>query len=248
MHLVIGAPTNRREWIIDDWLKYALDAVEMSPWVTKLSFLLVAACNDPGFLQVRACINQLPDVELIHVEEPDDRDHDKRDWGQPGRYERMTDLRNIMLAKVREVRPNLFLSLDTDILLHPLALNDMYECLHENLDWAAVGSKAYLSEPRYSRSGEPAPGVPNYANLTGRNGLHRPDSDGTFRCHVLMAIKLMKQDAYDVDYVFAQQGEDIGWSKAVREQGWRLGWTGKHASKHVMRPRYKDEVDKRIGW
>jgi hypothetical protein len=63
-----------------------------------------------------------------------------------------------------------------------------------------------------------------------------------------LAIKLMSPRAYNIDYRFHHQGEDIGWSVAATEKGLKLGWDGRICSKHVMAADQLQLVDPRCGY
>jgi hypothetical protein len=104
----------------------------------------------------------------------------------------------------------------------------------------AVGSRCYMtaSGTRF----------PSWARLLPSGGLQRTDSDGTFAVDVIMALKLMNPAAYNVDYRFDPQGEDIGWSQACTEAGVRLGWDGRVVAKHVLAPHLLTPRDSRVGF
>jgi hypothetical protein len=72
--------------------------------------------------------------------------------------------------------------------------------------------------------------------------------DGCFPVGVIMAIKLMTPPAYNVDYEWNHQGEDIGWSLAALARGLKLGWDSRTTTKHVFYPHLLDEVDPRCGY
>ena len=63
-----------------------------------------------------------------------------------------------------------------------------------------------------------------------------------------MAIKMMSPKAYNIDYESHIHGEDLGWSKAVKNAGGQMLWDGQVASKHVMNMKMFDVVDKRVGY
>lgn len=232
MNLLIGCPVFRRDWVIAEWYHYAVAAAERAD--LDPTFVLVGdQVRDLTFAVLRAVMKH----ELVVVDEPEDtRRDDLRDWDHE-RFHRMVELRNRLLGRVRELQPDYFLSLDSDILIHPQALDAMKACTDR---WHAVGSKTYMTHRGTSH--------PSYATLTRMQGMHRPDATGTFAVDVIMAIKLMTKDAYSVDYRWARQGEDIGWSKACREQGLKLGWVGEMASKHVMLKEHLHVVDPRCGY
>lgn len=178
------------------------------------------------------------------------RGRDAREWNW-ARFERMVELRNTLLGTVRELEPEYFLSLDSDILLHEDAIANMVETI-ETMPWQAVGGKTYLSPPRINpKTGEELAGCrshPSWANVTRNGGLRRQDAEGVFPCDVIMAIKLMTMPAYGIDYEVHAQGEDTGWSLACAKHGVRVGWDGRVTSKHIMRSEDLDVIDPRCGY
>jgi hypothetical protein len=146
---------------------------------------------------------------------------------------------------LREIKPDLFLSLDSDILINDKALRSMIRLLEtarSRKDRPVAASHCvYMSREgiRY----------PNYAMLTDSGRMRRDFVPGDLTAvHVLMAAKLMTPRAYNVDYEYDRRGEDIGWSNAVRQRGMHLAWTGKVTSKHCMEVEDLHRVDARCGY
>jgi hypothetical protein len=228
--LVVGCPVSCREWILPTWFGYVERACE------------TAGLDEPGYVFVVHPQDKSWDCILDHcssatlVPAPFHRGRDTRDW-LPPRYQQMVTLRNLLLDTVRAEQPDLFLSLDSDILLHADQLKFMIEAL-ERFD--AVGGRCYMTSAGTR--------FPSWGKLTRTGGLQRVDGDGTFAVDVIMAIKLMSPSAYAVDYVFDLQGEDIGWSKACREHGLTLGWDGRVIAKHVLAPHLLTARDPRVGF
>lgn len=233
MRLVVGCPVRQREWIIRDWAVHLAAAC----WHAGIEDHEIVAVGHRDDVTIKALRCQSRPLHVVEVDEP--AAADERDWTAPGRYEHMARLRNLLLGRVRELEPEYFLSLDSDILIHPLALASMGKLLHER-SFGAVGGKAHM-KPHGRRA-------PSYASLTAAGGLLRFDSSGQFPVDVIMAIKLMTPAAYHVDYVEDGRAEDVGWSKAARAAGLTLGWDGTHTSKHVMTPEMLHEVDERCGY
>lgn len=231
--IVIGCPVSHREWIIDRWFTFARAAAEQAG--LEPTFLFVGdRKNDPTFKLIE---EQPGNVWCWHT--PDSRGSDVRKWTSQ-RFDRMVELRNMLLAGVRELDPKFFLSLDSDILLHPLALVNMLET-QATTNWAAVGGKCYMTP-----TGDT---VPSYGMFRREGQIARRPSSGVHEVDVIMAIKLMTPEAFNVDYLIGRsKGEDINWSRAVKEQGMRIGWDGRVVSKHVMGPHWLDVLDSRCGF
>lgn len=229
MKLMVGCPVAHREWILPAWLNHVSAAADVAGLEPEI--VLLCSREDPSW----DCVAERAPGAML-LEAPFHRHRDAREWG-PVRYQQMVELRNQVLAAVRQAGADLFLSLDSDILLHP----DHLKLMIEDLDrFDAVGGRCYMTS-----SGTR---FPSWARLSRSGGLQRTDSDGTFAVDVIMACKLMTPAAYRVDYRFDLQGEDIGWSTACTEQGLRLGWEGRRVSKHVLAPHLLTARDARVGF
>ncbi len=229
MNLIVGCPVAHREWILPTWFAHvraATDLAGLSP-----TFTFVCHPDDRSW----GCItDHAPDATLVSA--PFARGRDQRDW-RPERYAQMVELRNLLLGSVRAQAPDLFLSLDSDILLHP----DQLKLMVDDLDrFDAVGGRCYMTSAGTR--------FPSWGRLSRLGNLQRVDSTGTFAVDVIMAIKLMTPAAYAVDYEFDLQGEDVGWSRAATRAGVRLGWDGQVASKHVLASHLLTPVDARVGF
>lgn len=222
MTLLIGCPVRRRAWILPMWFTN-IEIACREAGISDYGFVFVADQADTETITCLATLYgnalQLLRFHMVYVDEPP-RD-DVREWSLL-RYEHMTWLRNQLLAKVRDVGPDLFWSVDSDVLVHPQSLRGALEQL-ELFD--AVGSKCYLSKGK---------AAPNYGVWGSEGRMFRRDQSYVLRADVLMAVKLMTPPAYNVDYEVHHRGEDIGWSKACRRAGLRFGWDGRFSSIHVM--------------
>lgn len=227
--LLVGCPVSRREWVLPAWLTAV--TVSCARAGLEPAFVFVGDRSDPSFDVIG---RHAPSSVVVEV--TDLRAIDRRQWG-PRRYQRMVELRNRLLGAVREMEPAQFLSLDSDILLHPDAVMSLLEALDS---YDAVGARCYMTEWGVS--------APSYGQLGRQGTLQRTDTCGLVPVDVIMAAKMMRPTAYKVDYRFDMQGEDIGWSKACAEAGLRLGWDGRVISKHVLNPSMLDRVDPRVGF
>jgi hypothetical protein len=232
MKVVVGCPVLYRQWIMNDWFDHverAFEKVDVEPVYAFVGDQIL----DPTFEIIDRRAKQVV-VDVEPVTRPDDH----REWNQ-GRYRTMVDLRNRLLRLVRAATPQVFLSLDSDILLHPDAVALLLEDLEGGL-YDAVGSRCFMTQTGRS--------CPSWARLGPHGQLHRYDAAGFFPVQVIMAIKAMTRPAYLVDYELHAQGEDIGWSLAAGRAGVRLGWDGRVASKHVMAPELLHLRDPRCGF
>lgn len=235
MKLLVGCPIQDRAWIISEWFAH----VERSTGSIVPHYVFVGdPRTDPGtFASIDSlCLKYGRSRDVIEVSEDFVDRGDTRDWGHP-RFLHMADLRNTLLGHVRKLGPDLFWSLDADILVADDTFTQAVEMLGTGYD--AVGTKCYMSESRRH---------PSYGNLSGIGGLKRSDTSGRFQVEVIMASKLMSPTAYEIDYSVHQQGEDVGWSLNAKRAGCRLGWDGSTCSKHVMKRANLDVLDPRCGF
>lgn len=237
MKLVVGCPVRDRAWIIHRWFEHTHNALrDAGVAKSDVTFVFVGdQAGDSTFKEIdRACLDLSYSRVVISQDGP--AEPYERVWGWD-RYLEMAQLRNSLLDWVRRLAPDLYWSLDSDILV---ARNTLTSAVGATSGYDAVGSRCYMTPS----------GVwcPSYAMLPGTGGLLRSDSEGIFGVDVIMAAKLMTKKAYCVDYVGHKQGEDIGWSIAARKAGCRLGWDGTTVSKHVMSPKDLDRIDGRCGF
>lgn len=233
--LMVGAPVWKREWIMPRWFEHVEQACLNAAVVPHYVFVTDTFKDDTTLTVMQEAGRRRRNHDVVHFEQKDRTD--RRDWS-PKRYGVMADLRNALLGRVREYNPGFFLSVDSDILLHPDAITSMLEETHR---FDAVGGKCYMGPGRK---------LPNCGNVDVNGSLkNRTDADGAaFKTSVIMALKLMQPAAYNVDYTPHHKGEDIGWSLACRAAGLSLGWDAKVCSKHVMKREQLDRVDRRCGY
>jgi hypothetical protein len=229
--VLVGCPTANREWIIAQWLDHIVRAASVAN--VGIEVVLVGPPHDRTSLTARDRADAL-DVPLHwfdsceqvgdHARDMADLGGDEHLWPDQ-RLKKLVCLRNRLLELVRSKRPELFLSIDSDVLLHERALVQMMDLLSD-MRYAAVGSKVQLSP--FSLD------APSYACLTEDGRLHRSNLSTVLEVDAIMAVKLMRRCAYDVDYVFDPRGEDIGWSVMCKRRGLTLAWDGRVTSEHVM--------------
>lgn len=239
--LLIGCPIRSREWAVEAYFNHAVPAARNA--TDNFAFAFVVPKDDEATIDEIHKASRRHEVNswLAFTSEP--AREDKRVWNTD-RYEEMCVVRNAFLRQARdgEQQPDYLLSLDSDIQIHPAQIRTMIENLEVHPEWAAIGGKCYLSATGRQH--------PSYGHIKkGKTGaFRRSDSEGVFKVDIIMAIKLMKPEAYNVDYKANRYGEDIGWSIEAREAGLKLGWDGTHTSKHVMKPEHNGREDPRCGY
>jgi hypothetical protein len=234
MRILVGGPILERAWIVPAHLGHLFASCEKAD--VDVELLHVGGGHDEATWQ--AIEDHRAGRVAHHVIVDEGRRGDRRDWSTPGRKERMVELRNTLLRRVRELAPDLFLSLDSDILLHPDTVKNLLQSIGR---FGAVGGHCYMGPGRAN---------PSYLRSTGmESSWIRVDQLGAvIAVDAIMAIKLMTPAAYAVDYKHHRWGEDIGWSKAARVAGVRLGWDSRTVNKHIMEPRQLGAEDRRYDW
>jgi hypothetical protein len=230
--IAVGCPVAHRSWVLDAWFDHIHEACDVADVEPQFVF-----AGDPERdRSFRVIERRAPDAIVAFA--PNTKGDDTRTWDY-ARYQTMAAVRTLLLEAVRDLNPSFFLSIDSDILLHPevldLLLGDM-----ETDPWDAIGARCYLTPTGRN--------CPSWGRLNSQGSLQRMDSTGYFEVPILMAIKLMRPTAYHVDYVAHLQGEDIGWSLACEQAGLKLAWDGRLGNKHVMTPNQLRLLDARVGY
>jgi hypothetical protein len=234
MRIAVGCPVSSRGWILPAWFTFVGQACHLAE-VDPVFVFAGSRERDRDSFDV---IDAFAKKNLVLVTDTAETPRtDKRDWGKPGRLQHMAMVRNQLLGLVRDLEPAYFLSVDSDILLHPWWLKAALEGIG---DYDALGGKTYMTKKGLS--------CPSWANLTRENNLRRQEATGLFRVDVIMAIKLLTPAAYAVNYRVHPLGEDVGWSIQARKAGLKLAWYGDCASKHVMEPGMLEPIDERVGY
>lgn len=231
--LIVGCPIYKRAWAVPAWFEHVHKACDVAGVEPTFAFVVDQRDEET----ILAISEQHGGGYVLDVREPEEHDG-TRTWNK-GRYEWMVHLRNELLGVVRLAEPEHFLSLDSDILVHQDTIANLLETAQAP-GVAAVGGKTYMTSVGTQ--------FPSFANLTRSKGLRRWESVDVIPVEVIMAIKLMTPEAYNVNYEFHAQGEDIGWSLSCREKGLKFLWDGRATNKHVMEPSQLDRVDKRVGF
>lgn len=229
--LVVGCPVAHRSWVLDAWFDAIEDACEIAGFSPMYAFVVDYEDDCIEIIERRARFRA---VEMVDRS----KGTDARRWDSK-RFSYMVDVRNRLLRLVRGFEPERFLSVDSDILVHRHLVQALVADL-DNDGYDAIGGKCYMT----------ATGVkfPSWGRISRQGSLQRYDAISYFPVDAIMAIKLMGPRAYQVDYEFDLQGEDIGWSKACARNGLRLAWDGRIASKHLLSPKMLGRLDVRIGW
>lgn len=227
--IMIGCPVKERTWILPEWFNHVKEAI---PANLEFKFVFVVPEWDKDTIEYLSnydCIIKTTEEDYTPI----------RDWASVGVYERMSNVRNTLLDIVRSYKPKYFLSLDSDILIDEKLIVSLIETMN-NLEADAVGGLTYLDPIDATCT--------NIAMLTRHGSFLRLIEPGQHEVDVIMAIKLMNEKAYNIDYQSHVYGEDFGWSLNAKSHGLKIACDGRYKNKHCMDLNALNRVDKRVGW
>lgn len=233
MKLIIGCPIYKRDWILNHWIRCIRS---QSFDLGSVGFVFEASSNDTatlGMLETWKRYDQsIPYFDIIIRDDIPHHEHSEnsRQW-TISKYENMVKLRNSLLSKVRELEPDYYFSLDSDILIeNPNTLELLVAHIKEGAD--AVSPLMFMTPV-----GDMYPSVMNWLNDGTSKARRYPRYPlGTyFQSDVIMAAKMMSKQVYStVDYCLHQQGEDVGWSWNCKINGYKLFSASYIYAPHIM--------------
>lgn len=232
--LLVGCPVWHRAWVMPAWFAALDRALGVAHATAEFVFV-----GDPGRdPETWGVIEDFAFGRYTTLAVPEERTHGGRDWTTPGRLERMVELRNVLLGEVRRQGPELFLSLDSDVLVHPLALRHLVLACREH---PIAGGLTYMTprDVRASSLGRFGP-QGNFVRIQTRAESCPVD--------IVMACVMMTPAAYAVDYEHHPWGEDVGHAKALRRAGLHPVGCATYVSHHVMDPTMLERPDARSDW
>jgi hypothetical protein len=230
---LVGNPFAGRDWILPKWYEHLMASDLPDDVELKCIFTV-----HPEDTQSRETLSSLGLLSALHPSSLTGGDGDHR-WSKE-RYQQMVDLRNELLTEVRKEEPDYFFSLDSDVLLHPMAIRSILEAFKQKPDAWAIGAKCFVSMHGVMH--------PNMGRWV-RNGIYqRFNTLDLVKVDILICCYMMSFEAYSIDYIYHDQGEDIGWSNEVIKAGGSLLWDGRYCNKHVMERSMLDFVDERVGF
>lgn len=244
MRILVGCPVYERAWILPKWF----ESVQVLRAYGDLSFVFAYTPSEDNTLELLT--NAPGPVSILY--HTDGVHSIERNWGTP-RIRTMADMRNRLLDFAAETQPDIYFSLDSDVLLpQSLSLRGIFGKLHkvgEGGDvpfmggvWDAFAPLVYLGPGDVTNAFTGIPGRP----------LHRVrDTSLVRQVTVICAAKLMRPAIFSdprVRYDLDGRGEDFAWSLAAIKSGYKLGWMPEVKCKHIMERTQLDRFDKRIGW
>jgi len=233
MKLIIGCPIYKRSWIFPMW---AACIERQSIDLSNVGFVFETSPNDEETNRlILAWRERHPEIPFFEIKERDDLPHfehekNSRQWTM-SKYHNMVNLRNSILKTVREVQPDYYFSLDSDILIKNSATIELL-IGHINSGADAVNTLMFMTP-----FGHQFPSVMSWKDDK-ENRAYRKDQyplGQFFQSDVIMAAKMMSKNVYNnVDYQFHIQGEDLGWSLNAKEKGYKLFCASYIYTPHIM--------------
>lgn len=233
MKLLIGCPIYKRSWIFPYWIS-CIQNQGIDP--TKIGFIFEASPDDEQTISMMNRYKEAnPQISLFDIHIREDLPHFVHDEGTRqwsiSKYENMVSLRNSLLNKARNIEPEYYYSLDSDILLtNSNTINLLISHIQSGAD--AVNTAMFMTP-----IGEMYPGVMSWSEDITEKAYRKQEYPlGTyFKSDVIMAAKMMSKDVYkNVDYKIHPQGEDLGWCDNAKKLGYNLYCAGYIYTPHIM--------------
>jgi hypothetical protein len=248
MKLIIGCPIYKRDWIFPLWAS----AIErQSIPLNKIGFVFEVSADDEKMHDMlvlwRKYHREIPHFEINKREDIPHFEHapNSRQW-TISKYENMVNLRNSLLTRVRQLSPDYYFSLDSDVIIkNDSTLELLIGHIKDGTD--AVNPLMYMTP-----FGTDFPSVMSWIDKDQFKATRNKDYPiGTFfESDVIMAAKMMSKKVYEnVDYEIHSQGEDLGWSANASKKGYSLACASYIYAPHIMHQQmlevFKKEGDSR---
>jgi hypothetical protein len=233
MKLVIACPIYKRDWILPLWIQSILS---QSVDISKIGFVFECSENDSETINIletwKKYDSRIPYFNIKTRPDIPHHEHEenKRSW-TISKYENMVSLRNSILNTVREINPDYYMSLDSDILMTNSSTLELL-IAHVNQGADAASPLMYMTPV-----GVKYPSVMTWREDEPDKAYRRSDYPiGTyFKSDIIMAAKMMSKRVYEnVDYSIHRQGEDVGWSLSCKENGYDLYSASYIYCPHIM--------------
>lgn len=233
MKIIIGCPMYKRTWILADWIKCLIN---QSVSIKNIGFVFEVSPDDEATIQsLEMWKNFDPNIPYFNIKIREDIPHfqhenNGRQW-TISKYMNMVSLRNSLLNTVREVEPDYYFSLDSDILLINSNTIEML-IAHIKSGADAVNPLMFMTP-----SGTMYPSIMSWRSDCPDKAYRKESYDlGNYmQADVIMAAKMMSKKVYqNINYSLHEQGEDVGWSLNCRQAGYNLFSASYIYAPHIM--------------
>jgi hypothetical protein len=231
--LVIGCPIYKRDWIFPYWIS-CIENQEID--LSKIGFVFETSSDDEETISLLTKYkNSRPNISVFEIEIRQEVPHfehkdNSRVWSI-SKYANMVFLRNKLLEKVREINPDYFFSLDSDVLLtNSNTINYLVSHIQDGAD--AVSPLMFMTpnDTLY-------PSVMNWLDQPGGQAYRKEKYPlgEYFQSDIIMAAKMMSKAAYsNVNYELHSQGEDLGWCANAARLNLKLYSASYIYAPHIM--------------
>lgn len=234
--IALGAPVAERAWILPQWWE-CLEQQTLQP--DEYCFVYSKGTDDtkselmrPG-KQVHVFETRLP----YHS-----RDNRNADQSDPWRASHMAQLRNQLRGMFRATDADVFISLDTDILLEePTTLEQLVDTLSQGWDVAApvtylhpLGAQSYCYNAGFLAGGEGFDQAWRRVDSYDMRSANSP-----MRIDIPMAAFAITRHAMGMcSYMPHECGEDIGFAQRLKKHRFTVGWLQHLEVRHVWGKQY----------
>jgi uncharacterized protein (DUF736 family) len=248
MKVLIGCPIYKRDWILSYWISCLVrQTIDMS----NIGFVFEVSPDDRETILIleswKKIDTSIPYFEIkIRKDIPHfQHENNGRQWNV-SKYENMVNLRNSLLKTAREIEPDYYFSLDSDILLiNPKTIELLISHINSGAD--GVNPLMFMTPV-----GVNYPSVMTWKNDGSNRAFRLPEYNlgSYFKTDVIMAAKMMSKKLYSqVDYSVHPQGEDVGWSWNCKLKDMNLYCASYIYAPHIMSPimleQFKSHGDER---
>jgi len=232
--ILIGCPIYKREWILPYWF-HCLERQTFD--IKDVGFIFEAGVDDKETIDFLVYWKKnSKNINIFDIEVRDDLSHHShvegsRRWTY-SKYENMVSMRNSLLDKAKEIKPDYYYSLDSDILLtNPYTIEVLVNNLQKK-EIDAINTLMFMTP-----FGVDFPSVMSWIEQQDQSAYRHDNYPiGTlFKSDIIMAAKMMSKKVYmNSRYRFHPQGEDLGWSLDCREKEYNLYCASNIYTPHIM--------------
>jgi hypothetical protein len=237
--VVFGCPVANRSWVLDRWWQAIAQQAPLVNYRWKVAFVYTESQDD-----TLGKLEQMQGWHDVHIIDAGDSPRTRDDMNQHRwpleHIARMAEWRNLLLDYAKEQEAEWFFSVDSDIVLPPMAFGLLEQQMSGLLLHHGYGAIA----PLVNMAGHLDPGtfVYNYMDWVDDGVTSRAYRSGvpmrteTFRADVIMAAMLINRRLFSARWASHDQGEDISWSWNAAQIGLRLAVDPNVVCNHHMRP------------
>lgn len=214
--VVFGCPVFNRSWVLNQWWGAIAAQAQLTDYRWKVVFAYSESEDD-----TLGKLEQMQDWHDAHIIDagPSPRTREEMDqhWWHLERFEYMAGLRNHLLDYAIDQDAEYFFSVDSDIILPPMAFETLMQGRGDAGAIAPLVNMAvHLGAIAYNYMDAVDGATPSYL----RTARVMPET--VFDVDAIMAAMLIHRSLFEARWSSHEQGEDLGWSWHARQLGKRL--------------------------